>query len=195
MDTCMADGTVTDITVTTPNLSDTSRRCAWRPCASTTQSHKPKKASATCLGGGWPVRCWPPPRGSKWEAQTARHAAGQGCGDESGMSNLGSGSPMTVRVLVIDDDRRLFELLDEFMGQNAVALDHATDGAAGLLRLSEGGYDAVFLDIMMPGLDGLSVLRRLRERSAVPVIMLTAKGDETDRVVGLELGADDYLPK
>ncbi|HXS16661.1 MAG TPA: response regulator transcription factor [Polyangiaceae bacterium] len=102
---------------------------------------------------------------------------------------------MTVRVLVIDDDRRLFELLDEFMGQNAVALDHATDGAAGLLRLSEGGYDAVFLDIMMPGLDGLSVLRRLRERSAVPVIMLTAKGDETDRVVGLELGADDYLPK
>jgi two-component system, OmpR family, response regulator len=105
------------------------------------------------------------------------------------------GIPMTIRVLVIDDDRRLFELLDEFMRQNAVTLEHAGDGAAGLVRLSAGGYDAVFLDVMMPTMDGLSVLRRLRERSAVPVIMLTAKGDETDRVVGLELGADDYLPK
>jgi len=102
---------------------------------------------------------------------------------------------MTTRVLVIDDDRRLFELLDEFMRQNAITLEHAFDGATGLLRLSEGGYDAVFLDVMMPGMDGLSVLRTLRQRSVVPVIMLTAKGDETDRVVGLELGADDYLPK
>jgi len=61
--------------------------------------------------------------------------------------------------------------------------------------LGQGAFDAVFLDVMMPGQDGLSVLRKIRERSAIPVIMLTAKGDETDRVVGLELGADDYLAK
>jgi DNA-binding response OmpR family regulator len=81
------------------------------------------------------------------------------------------------------------------MRQNAITLEHAPDGPSGLVRLADGGYDAVFLDVMMPGMDGLSVLRKLRERSVVPVIMLTAKGDETDRVVGLELGADDYLPK
>lgn len=102
---------------------------------------------------------------------------------------------MTLRVLIIDDDRRLFELLAEFLVQNDVRSEHAADGNLGLRLLAEGGFDAVFLDVMMPGPDGLSVLRKIRERSSVPVLMLTAKGDETDRVVGLELGADDYLPK
>jgi DNA-binding response OmpR family regulator len=100
------------------------------------------------------------------------------------------------RVLVIDDDARLFELLADYLRQNEVQAVHARDGARGIDELTRGGpYDAVLLDVMMPGIDGLEVLRRIREKRRVPVIMLTAKGDETDRVVGLELGADDYLAK
>jgi len=100
-----------------------------------------------------------------------------------------------MRVLVIDDDVRLFELLSGYLSENGVDSVHAPDGPRGLGELERNGFDAVLLDVMMPGLDGLEVLRRIRERHRVPVIMLTAKGDETDRVVGLELGADDYLPK
>lgn len=102
---------------------------------------------------------------------------------------------MAIRVLVIDDDVRLFELLTGYFKQNSVDGEHAIDGPTGLRMLGGGGYDAVLLDVMMPHMDGLEVLRRIREKSRIPVIMLTAKGDETDRVVGLELGADDYLPK
>jgi two-component system, OmpR family, response regulator len=100
-----------------------------------------------------------------------------------------------LRVLLIDDDARLFELLSSYLRQNGVDLEHARDGAQGLRRLGEGGHDAILLDGMMPGMDGLEVLRRIRERSAIPVLMLTARGDEADRVVGLELGADDYVSK
>jgi DNA-binding response OmpR family regulator len=102
---------------------------------------------------------------------------------------------MAVRVLLIDDDPRLGELLTAWLAQNDVALEHARDGQAGLTQLAAGAYDAVLLDVMMPGIDGLEVLRRIRARSKVPVIMLTARGDEADRVAGLELGADDYIPK
>jgi DNA-binding response OmpR family regulator len=102
---------------------------------------------------------------------------------------------MPLRVLIIDDDRRLYELLAEYLAQNDVTTEHAPDGTAGLNQLPSGGFDAVILDIMMPGLDGLGVLRKIRQDSGIPVLMLTAKGDETDRVVGLELGADDYLCK
>ncbi|MGV3620049.1 MAG: DNA-binding response regulator [Archangium gephyra] len=102
---------------------------------------------------------------------------------------------MASRVLLIDDDARLPDLLREYMEQNGVALTHAPDGARGLLMLEQGAYDAVLLDVMMPGMDGLEVCRRIRGKSNVPVIMLTARGDETDRVVGLELGADDYIGK
>ncbi|HVU04390.1 MAG TPA: response regulator transcription factor [Polyangiaceae bacterium] len=100
-----------------------------------------------------------------------------------------------MRVLVIDDDRRLFELLDGYLAENGIQATHAADGATGLVALERGAFDAVFLDVMMPRMDGLEVLRRIREKHRTPVIMLTAKGDETDRVVGLELGADDYLGK
>ncbi len=103
---------------------------------------------------------------------------------------------VTVRVLLIDDDERLFELLDDYMTKNGVALDHALDGRAGLDALEGDSYDAVLLDGMMPGLDGLDVLRRIRSNAdSIPVLMLTARGDEADRIVGLELGADDYVPK
>jgi two-component system, OmpR family, response regulator len=102
---------------------------------------------------------------------------------------------MSVRALLIDDDARLAELLRGYLAPHDVVLAHAGDGARGLAALEGGAVDVVLLDVMMPGLDGLDVLRRLRARSAVPVLMLTARGDETDRVVGLELGADDYLSK
>jgi DNA-binding response OmpR family regulator len=99
------------------------------------------------------------------------------------------------RVLVIDDDARLFELLSSYLAENGVHAVHAADGRRGLEELERGSVDAVLLDVMMPGMDGLAVLRKIREKRTVPVLMLTAKGDETDRVVGLELGADDYLAK
>ena len=102
---------------------------------------------------------------------------------------------MALRVLIVDDDARLFELLESYLAQNGIGAEPARDGQAALRALERGGFDAVLLDIMMPGMDGLSVLRKIRESLDVPVLMLTAKGDETDRVVGLELGADDYLPK
>jgi len=102
---------------------------------------------------------------------------------------------MALHVLIVDDDTRLFELLESYLGQNAVTARSAPDGQTALRLLAQQSVDAVLLDVMMPGMDGLSVLRKIREHSLVPVIMLTAKGDETDRVVGLELGADDYLPK
>ncbi|MEZ4320930.1 MAG: response regulator transcription factor [Myxococcota bacterium] len=102
---------------------------------------------------------------------------------------------MPIRALLIDDDPKLAGLLATYLAPHEVVLAHAPDGRRGLDRVAEGGVDLVVLDVMMPGMDGLDVLRKLRERSAVPVIMLTARGDETDRVVGLELGADDYLAK
>lgn len=103
------------------------------------------------------------------------------------------GSP--VRVLLIDDDARLFELLGDFLREHDVVLEAAASGVAGLEALALAPFDAVLLDVMMPGLDGLETLRKIRERSTIPVIMLTARGDEADRVAGLEHGADDYVPK
>jgi two-component system OmpR family response regulator len=102
---------------------------------------------------------------------------------------------MATRVLLIDDDTRMYELLAQYLGQNGITVTHAPDGGRGLAALEAGAYDAVLLDVMMPGMDGLEVCRRIRAKSTLPVIMLTARGDETDRVVGLELGADDYLAK
>jgi two-component system, OmpR family, response regulator len=102
---------------------------------------------------------------------------------------------MGSRVLLIDDDVRLKELLASYLEQNGMTLATANDGTQGLKLLEQGAFDAVLLDVMMPGIDGLEVCRRIRSKSNVPVIMLTARGDETDRVVGLELGADDYVAK
>jgi DNA-binding response OmpR family regulator len=102
---------------------------------------------------------------------------------------------MTLRALLIDDDRRMAELLTSYFEPHSVELVHAADGSLGLARVEQEAFDVVLLDLTMPGLDGLEVCRRIRQRHAVPIVMLTARGDETDRVVGLELGADDYLPK
>ncbi|MCC6872977.1 MAG: response regulator transcription factor, partial [Sandaracinaceae bacterium] len=102
---------------------------------------------------------------------------------------------MALRLLLIDDDARLAELLASYFEGHDVSLVAARDGASGLDQLARGTFDAILLDVMMPGLDGLEVLRRIRAKSSIPVIMLTARGDEADRVVGLEVGADDYVPK
>ena len=98
-------------------------------------------------------------------------------------------------VLVIDDDARLRALVAEYLQSRGFAVLTAEDGDAGLAALAGGGIDFVVLDVMMPGRDGFEVVREIRRDSRVPIIMLTARGDETDRIVGLELGADDYLPK
>jgi DNA-binding response OmpR family regulator len=102
---------------------------------------------------------------------------------------------MTSRVLLIDDDTRLYELLASYLSQNGFDVDGARDGASGIAALAASPFDAVLLDVMMPGMSGLEACRRIREKSRIPILMLTAKGDETDRVVGLELGADDYIAK
>ena len=104
-------------------------------------------------------------------------------------------SAMAIRILVIDDDVRLHELLATYLDQNGFAVTVASDGPRGLAALEAGTFDAVLLDVMMPGMDGIEVCKRVRARSNIPIVMLTAKGDETDRVVGLELGADDYVAK
>jgi two-component system OmpR family response regulator len=102
---------------------------------------------------------------------------------------------MATRVLLIDDDTRMYELLAQYLGQNGITVAHAPDGGRGLAALEANAYDAVLLDVMMPGMDGLEVCKRIRSKQQIPILMLTARGDETDRVVGLELGADDYLAK
>jgi DNA-binding response OmpR family regulator len=104
-------------------------------------------------------------------------------------------SEMAVRLLLIDDDARLCELLASYLNQHDFLVTRAADGQQGLAMQERETYDVVLLDLMMPGLDGLEVCRRIRKRSQIPILMLTAKGDETDRVVGLELGADDYITK
>ncbi len=101
----------------------------------------------------------------------------------------------TIDALLVDDDARLPEMLQAFLQPQGVAITQAPNGTLALALLDRQAFDVVILDVMMPGMDGLEVLRRLRARSNVPVIMLTARGDEADRIVGLELGADDYLPK
>ena len=99
------------------------------------------------------------------------------------------------RILVIDDDAELCELLGEYLGQEGFVVESVNEGAAGLDRALSGAHALVVLDVMLPEMNGFDVLRRIRERSKVPVLMLTARGDDVDRIVGLEMGADDYLPK
>ena len=99
------------------------------------------------------------------------------------------------KLLLIDDDRELAELLAEFLSLEDFDGDMVHDGEAGLAAIRGNQYDMVLLDVMMPKLNGFEVLKKLRVDNNIPVLMLTAKGDEIDRVLGLEMGADDYLPK
>ncbi len=100
-----------------------------------------------------------------------------------------------MRILMIDDDRKLCRLVADYLEPMGYALDAAHNGPDGLRLFQKGEYQAVILDVMLPQMDGFAVLKELRRESDIPVLMLTARGEETDRIVGLEMGADDYLPK
>ncbi len=99
------------------------------------------------------------------------------------------------RVLLVDDDIELTAMLAEYLGHEGFSVGVAHDGESGVTAALTGDYAIIVLDVMMPRLNGIDALRRIRQASEVPVLMLTARGDDIDRVVGLELGADDYVPK
>src|SRR6476659_155169 len=98
-------------------------------------------------------------------------------------------------VLIIDDDDELCELVAEYLSAEGYGVASVHDGEAGLAAALSGKYDLAILDVMLPKMNGFEVLRNIREKSKIPVLMLTARGDDTERIVGLEIGADDYLPK
>src|ERR1700723_3980255 len=99
------------------------------------------------------------------------------------------------RILVIDDDVELCTLVGEYLQAEGFVVESVHDGENGLQRATGGGYLLVVLDVMLPGINGFEVLRRIRATSRLPVLLLTARGEDVDRIVGLEIGADDYLPK
>src|SRR5262245_35733877 len=102
---------------------------------------------------------------------------------------------LMTRLLIVDDDEKLSRLLRDYLQPLGYEVDVVHNGVDGLRQALEGDYAAVILDVMLPGLNGFDVLRELRRSSHVPVLMLTALGEEPDRIAGLEVGADDYLPK
>lgn len=111
--------------------------------------------------------------------------------DKSGSSTAAGKS----RLLVIDDDRKLCRLIKDYLEPMGYDVETAHTGPDGLEKALSEDWRAILLDVMLPGMDGFEVLKQLRRTSAVPVLMLTARGEESDRIVGLEIGADDYLPK
>ena len=102
---------------------------------------------------------------------------------------------MSERILMIEDDRGLASMVREYLAAASLDVTVCHDAATGLAMLERGGFDALLLDVMLPDGDGFQICRSVRARSPIPILMLTARGDETDRIVGLELGADDYLLK
>jgi len=103
--------------------------------------------------------------------------------------------PVEIKVLIIDDDIKLCRLIKDYLGPMGFDVDAAHSGAGGLKKALSGNFHVIILDVMLPEMDGFEILKQLRKESDIPVLMLTALGDETDRIVGLEMGADDYLPK
>src|SRR5246127_1727060 len=99
------------------------------------------------------------------------------------------------RILIIDDDFELCTLVSEYLAAEGFRVEAVHDGETGLQRATAGNYLLIVLDVMLPGMSGFDVLRRLRATSRIPVLLLTARGEDVDRIVGLEIGADDYLPK
>jgi len=99
------------------------------------------------------------------------------------------------RILLIEDDGRLAEMVSDYLGQSGFRVSRAANGAAGLQMQGADSFDIVVLDLMLPDMDGLDVCRQLRRRGGIPILMLTARGDAMDRIVGLEMGADDYISK
>ncbi len=108
---------------------------------------------------------------------------------------VGPSTDQSPSILLVDDDVKLCELMVEFFAEQRIFIETAHDGPRGLSKALGGGYDLLILDVMIPGLDGVELLRRVRGRSVVPVIMLTARTAKADRLKGLDAGADDYIPK
>lgn len=104
-------------------------------------------------------------------------------------------SPSTTNVLIVDDDEVLAGMLVEYLGAEGCNCTHVVSGELALRKLSRESFDIILLDIMMPGMGGIETLKAIRNTCSLPVVMLTARGDDLDRILGLELGADDYLPK
>lgn len=102
---------------------------------------------------------------------------------------------MTERVLMIEDDKALAVMVSEYLSKRGIEVTSKPSAKEGLKLIHQGGFEALVLDVMLPDLDGFEVCRKVRAESDIPILMLTARGDEMDRIVGLELGADDYLPK
>ena len=102
---------------------------------------------------------------------------------------------MSQKILLIEDDQRLAEMVQDYLGEAGFDVVISGSGEDGLTRLAKGDIDAIILDLMLPGMDGLEVCQNVRATHQTPILMLTARGDAMDRIVGLELGADDYLPK
>ena len=102
---------------------------------------------------------------------------------------------MTERVLMIEDDKALAAMVSEYLGKRGIEITSKPSAKEGLKLIHQGGFEALVLDVMLPDLDGFEVCRQVRAESEIPILMLTARGDEMDRIVGLEIGADDYLPK
>ncbi|MGH6734461.1 MAG: response regulator [Methyloceanibacter sp.] len=102
---------------------------------------------------------------------------------------------MTERILLIEDDARLAEMLCDYLGGAGFRVAHALNATSGIARHSHDAFDAIVLDLMLPDMDGLEVCRQVRGKSATPILILTARGNALDRIIGLETGADDYLPK
>jgi two-component system, OmpR family, phosphate regulon response regulator OmpR len=102
---------------------------------------------------------------------------------------------VTDRILLIEDDTRLAEMVRDYLGEAGFRVQRAPNGAVGLALHARETFDAIVLDLMLPDMDGLKVCSQIRARASTPILMLTARGDAMDRVVGLEMGADDYLPK
>ena len=137
---------------------------------------------APCLGA----------RPSRWAA----HAPGAHV-PARGTRGRAHGVSLTMRALLVDDDRELATLLRAYLAPHGVSVDHIEEGAQAVEKIAQAAdaYDIVLLDVMLPGIDGFEVCRRVRAKTDLPIVMLTARGEDTDRVVGLEIGADDYLPK
>lgn len=98
-------------------------------------------------------------------------------------------------ILIADDDEHISELIELYLEKDGIAVERAVDGIAAWQRIERGGIDLAILDIMMPGMDGYALVRKIRERYDLPVIMLSAKGEDADKILGLDLGADDYMGK
>jgi len=99
------------------------------------------------------------------------------------------------RILLVEDDPRLARMVEDYLGEAGFRVMHAASGRAGIDMSQRQSFDAIVLDLMLPDIDGLDVCRAIRAKAQVPILMLTARGDAMDRIIGLEMGADDYLPK